>query len=343
MRRALLASLLALTALPATAAAQAQLPDPETLLEGPVAERAPVRIARGGELDFAVRSPTAPGSVTIRISGTSQTDDLGRLHGPDGTWVDNPAAPGGQPGLHEWHADAGFLARRRPGSYWWQVIVDPNPADPAQQPQVGAVERFEVLQPAANRSQRKLHPSFGRRGSGSFYLSNAAFPAGVSGSRFRALARRAGARWGLEARRWTSARAGRRDGYNIAGFSASVPRHALAMQVDYVVGSRRNVVERDLALRPDLPWKGGPGYPALDQFDLESVLLHELSHFAGNKRHTPRCANSPLVVGLAAGEWWRGPSDSWMFGCDAAAATASRSFTGARSTGVVVHRTIRVG
>ena len=61
MRRALLATLLALTALPATAAAQAPLPNPETLLEGPVAERAPATIARDGELDFAVRSPTAPG------------------------------------------------------------------------------------------------------------------------------------------------------------------------------------------------------------------------------------------------------------------------------------------
>ena len=255
MRRALLASLLALIVLPATASAQ--ILDPETLLEGPVAERAPARIARGGELDFAVRSPTAPGSITIRISGTSQTDDLGRLHGPDGSWVDNAATPGVQPDLHEWHADAGFLARRRPGSYWWQVIVNPDGADPAQQPTVGAVERFEVLQPAANRRRHRLHPGYGRQGAGSFYLSNAAFPAGVSGSRFRALARRTAARWGLKARRWTGVRAGRRDGYNIAGFSSSVPREALAMQVDYVVGSRRNVVERDLALRPDLAWQAG--------------------------------------------------------------------------------------
>ena len=148
MRRALLASLLALTALPATAAAQAPLRGLDTLLEGPVAERAPATIARGGELDFAVRSPTAPGSVTIRISGTSQTDDLGGLHGPDGTWVDNPAAPGGQPDLHEWHADAGFLARRRPGSYWWQVIVNPNPADPAGAPtQIVVIEKASVSPP----------------------------------------------------------------------------------------------------------------------------------------------------------------------------------------------------
>jgi hypothetical protein len=342
MRRALLASLLALTALPAAAPAQEPLPDPETLLEAPVAERAPVRIARGGELDFAVRSSTAPGSVTIRISGTSQTDDLGRLHGPDGTWVDNPAAPGVQPDLHEWRADAGFLARRRPGSYWWQVIVNPNPADPAQQPEVGAVERFDVLQPAANRRQTRLHPRHGRGRAGAFYISSAAFPAGVSGNRFRALARRAAARWGLKSRRWTSVRAGRRDGYNIAGFSSSVPRHALAMQVDYVIGSRRNIVERDLVLRPDLPWKSGPGYPALDQFDLESVLVHELSHFAGNKRHRGRCANSPLIVGLAAGEWWRGPRDRWVFGCDAAAATAS-PFAPRTQRGAVVHKVVRVG
>jgi hypothetical protein len=30
---------------------------------------------------------------------------------------------------------------------------------------------------------------------------------------------------------------------------------------------------------------------------------------AGNKRHQPMCANSPMVVALGAGEWWRDTHD----------------------------------
>jgi hypothetical protein len=339
MRRALLATVVALSAWPAvTATAQVQ-PDPETLLTTPTTERAPTRVPLGGELDFAIRSATAPGSISIRVAGTAQIDETGLLHGPDGTWVDNGTAPGLVPDLHEWRPDPGFLARRRAGSYWWQPVLNL----PGQPPVVGQVERFEVVPAAADRTRKRLYPGHGRRGKGRFYLSNAAFPPGVSGSRFRALIRRSAARWGLKARRWTSARAGRRDGFDIAGFSSRVPSFALAMQVDFVVGNRRKVVERDLALRADIPWQAGPGYPAMDEFDLESVLVHELSHFAGNKRHRGRCANSPLIVGLAAGEWWRGPRDRWVFGCDASAAAAANPFGTAPTRGVVLHKTVRVG
>jgi hypothetical protein len=43
------------------------------------------------------------------------------------------------------------------------------------------------------------------------------------------------------------------------------------------------------------------------------VLLHELGHFAGNLRHTPvGCYNTPMVVALGPGEWWRSPTD-WHY------------------------------
>jgi hypothetical protein len=337
MRRALFASLLVLAACPNTASAQAL--DPETLLSGPIAERAPDRIARGGALDFAIRSATAPGSVTIRISGTARVNEGGLLAGPEGSWVDSPAVPGAQPDLHEWQPPAGFLARERPGTYWWQPIVNV----PGQAPIVGQAESFEVVQRAAARRRHRLYPHSGRRGQGGFYLSNAGFPEGVSGSRFRSVVRRSARRWGLRARHWTSAVAGPRDGYNVAGFNARVPDFALAVQVDYVVGPSKRVIERDLALRPDINWQSGPGYPSFEQFDLESVLVHELAHFAGNKRHTRRCVNSPLIVGLASGEWWRGPRDRWVFGCTARAATAANPFAPAPAArGVVIHKTVRV-
>jgi hypothetical protein len=338
MRRALFASLLALTACPATAAAQEPPADPQTLLTTPTAERAPVKVARGGDLDFVIRSATDPGSIKIRISGTAKIDAAGMLTGPKGTYIDNPTSTTAD--LHEWRANARFLARHRPGTYWWQPIL----AVPGQAPVVGQAETFEVIQPAANRRKRKLFPRKGRRGHGSFYLSNVGFPAGVTAERFEALSHSGARRWGLRARRWTAAVAGPRDGYNVAGFNPSVPSFALAVQIDYVVGPSRTIVERDLALRPNINWQAGPGYPAFDQFDLESVLVHELSHFAGNKRHTKRCVNSPLIVGLASGEWWRGPRDSWVFGCKASAATTASPFAPASAKrGVVIHKTVRVG
>jgi hypothetical protein len=321
MRRAVLACLLALAAAtPANA---------QELLPPPAAEHAPAAIARGGALDLAIRSAAPAGTVTIRISGTSETDDHGRLHGPRGTYADHVAAPTTDPTLHEWHPGADFLARRRPGTYWWQAILTGAAAASAEDP-VGPVESFTVTAP--RRAANRLSPAFGRTNREDFYVSSAGFPSGVDPSRFRTVIRRSAARWGLKARRWTSAVAGRADGFQVAGFGR-VPKKALAMQVDYVDRAGR-VRDRDLVIRRDIPWQLGPGYPAMDEYDLESVLIHELSHFAGNKRHRARCANSPLVEALAAGEWWRGPRDRWFFGCDGARTTARAA---------VVHRTVQLG
>jgi hypothetical protein len=39
------------------------------------------------------------------------------------------------------------------------------------------------------------------------------------------------------------------------------------------------------------------------------VLLHEFGHVAGNRRHAPRCRDTPMIVALGRGEWWRSPGD----------------------------------
>jgi hypothetical protein len=85
-------------------------------------------------------------------------------------------------------------------------------------------------------------------------------------------------------------------------------------------------------LRTGEKWSAGPGYPGLDEIDLESVVLHELGHMAGNKKHTARCANSPLGEALGAGEWWRGPRDKWFGDCGAHAS----------SVGTLAHRVVAV-
>jgi hypothetical protein len=340
MRRALLLLLLALLALPAGAAAQdegdtggepaptetpAPTDDPGADdeawtfaaldYEGPAA-----RISRGAKLRFAVRTDAPAGSVVVRVSGSDDTDDEGLLSGEEGDWVDETATPAGE-GVQTWTPPASSILRQRPGHYFWQAYLTGAPAEDAEEP-VGPVRQLTVTQPMALRGRGKLFPRFGRGGNTSFYLSAGEFPGDVSSKRFQTLARTTAARWGLHALRWTSAGAGKQDGFNVAGFSSRVPDDVLGVETDYTLRGR--VIERDLALNANQNWADGPDYPALDEVDLESVLLHELGHMAGNRRHRKHCANSPMIEALGEGEWWRGARDHWFAGC-ARGARAARA------------------
>jgi hypothetical protein len=276
-------------------------------------------ILRGNPLTFAVRTD-AP-AVTVRVAGADSVDADGLLTGADGTWLDAPAAHA-LADLQVWRVPSSSLLRRRPGRYWWQAYVEGEA--------VGPLQALEVKLPAADRGRGRLYPRFGRGGSASFSLSSADLPAAVSAARLKTIARTAAARWGLHAGAWTTRLAGTRDGHSVAGFSPDVPEGVLGLQTDYVRAGR--VVERDLALRAGENWAAGPGYPGLDQIDLESVVLHELGHMAGTKKHTARCVNSPMDEALGAGEWWRGPRDKWFGACGAHAS----------STGTLAHRVVGV-
>jgi hypothetical protein len=232
-------------------------------------------------------------------------------------------------GLMGWAAPSSSVLRRRPGTYYWQAYVQ----DPTGLV-LGPVQKLVVTLPAGDRGRGRLYPRFGRRGSASFLLSSANLPVAVSKGRFRALAGTTAARWGLRASRWTRLVAGARDGHSVAGFSAEVPEGVLGVETDFTSGGR--VVEQDLALNPAEDWAAGPDYPGLAQIDLESVLLHELGHMAGNKRHRALCANSPMIVALGAGEWWHGARDHWFASCSATAARVSSA------SGLLVHRIMRM-
>ncbi len=322
--RLALATVVALLAVPSAASAQTPLP--------PLDYAAPTAsISRGAPLTFAVRTTAPANSVVVRVSGHDDVDESGLLTGEEGTWLDETATPAVE-GIQTWSVPATSVLRQRPGHYYWQAYLTGEAANGAEEP-IGPVQELKVTLPMADRGHGKLFPRFGRRGIKSFYLSSTGFPETVDGTRFKKLANTTASRWGLKALRWTSVEAGVQDGFSVAGFSSRVPAGVLGVQTDYV--KRGRVVESDLALRADERWAEGPSYPALDEVDLESVLLHELGHMAGNKRHRTRCANSPMIEALGAGEWWRGSRDKWFGDCT----------TGARASAVrktFVHRVVRV-
>ena len=308
MRSVLVVVLAALLASPATAAASS------LRYEAPSAS-----VSRGAPLTFAVRTTAA--DVMVRVSANDDVDADGLLAGPEGTWLDEPATQA-LPDLAVWSVPSGSILRQRPGHYFWQAYVEGVA--------IGPVRELTVTTPVADRGRGKLYPRFGRRGSSAFRLSSAHLP--VSAARLRTLARTTATRWGLKARGWTKAMAGVQDGLSVAGFSPGVPSGTLGVQTDFLRDGR--VIERDLALRAGENWAAGPDYPALDQIDLESVLLHELGHMAGNKQHRSRCVSSPLDEALGAGEWWRGSRDKWFGNCSALA----RGSSAAR----LVRRVVRV-
>ena len=159
------------------------------------------------------------------------------------------------------------------------------------------------------------------------------------------IARVAAKRWGLRLAGTTSRAPRSGDGRDTVGFAKDVPSVALGVTrirtVRYyrrengrtrVVAER--VVERDLSLAVNVPWHVGPGPPPSDEVDLQTVIVHELGHYAGNG-HVPNCTNSPMWTGLAPGEWWYGPKDWFQFGCrnapGARASTASARASASRA------------
>jgi hypothetical protein len=228
--------------------------------------------------------------------------------------ADGPARPRrGDAAVYEWRPARSSWFLRRPGIYYWQGYGYGSPR------LVGTASPLEVTMPRSWRRRGQMPRSTGRRGHGSFLLSVRNLPASVPARRFAAVAGASARRWGLRRRGWTSLDPAAADGRNVVGFSSSVPAAALGVERDLLARVYRNgrymgtrLVERDIGLNPLVAWQAGPGYPDADEVDLETVLLHELGHFAGNKRHASRCRNTPMIRGLASGEWWRTPRDRYV-------------------------------
>jgi hypothetical protein len=356
------AALVACALLVAAAPAGAQAPAPT-----PVAPIDSTKVQAGTPVTFTARGR---GALVVHVSASPAAVDGCGAIGEDGGHFDgSPSA--GDATLVEFTAPAGLAG----GEWFWQVS---NAADCA----AGPVRRIvaDGTAPAPTRPARPA-PAPAPATTRTPKLARAAIPqrigtsnhallvlalgkgsSAVSRSRLVTLVRNSTKRWRLDARGPVDRVPRVGDGHSDVGFAgALVSSGALAtttlLRQNYVrvrrvcsastcrtsrtpAGSR--VVERDLALRPDLPWAPGPAYPTTQEIDLETVLLHELGHYAGNLRHTPvGCHDTPMVKALGPGEWWRSPTDWHYDACAGGRARAAGLPVWPRSSFAITERVVQ--
>jgi hypothetical protein len=169
-------------------------------------------------------------------------------------------------------------------------------------------------------------------------------PAGVDAKRLYDLSEESARRWKMAVIGNSSADPGVRDNAQVIGFSRATNPKALGVTSIWtrtryrvksvktctrVRGKKRcktvkkyvrdgvEVVERDIQLNPFVKWEQGPAYPAADEYDLESTILHEIGHFANPMKdnHVFGCENSPMIDAISPGEFWRDADDWVRYGC----------------------------
>jgi hypothetical protein len=308
MRRCrLLAHAIAAVALIAAATAtSAEAAGEPIALSGP-ADGA--RVAAGVAVGLQARSFAGDTGLVLRISASPEPVDACGTIGRDvaeaaGVPLTNDLA------LYEFPAGRWY---DRPGTWYWQV----HRAEPDGSCTVSEARRITLTSATGPRPDlaglsTELIPSrIGSTNGTSYVVRTGGIPAGVPRERFVALVRNAGRRWRLHSVGTLPGRPVFGNGRSEVGFSTpDVPSEALAVTITGRSFRRARTIERDLILRADLPWEAGPAHPARNEVDLQTVILHEFGHVAGNRFHVPRgCRDTPMVIGLAGGEWWRSTTD----------------------------------
>ena len=324
---------------PATATAQSAPPVPLTPADGVTidADAFPLFSARGD------------GALTVRLARTAGVlDSCTPVSGNVVEVTGTPAA--GDPALQTFALPAALA----PGLWYWQVVRR-SPCAHGEvrkvtvtsgsgvDPELPSAPEAPALLPRLSRAPIPLR--IGASNHAQMVLAVAGVPRGVTRARFATLARNSAARWRLGLRGPADRVPALRDGHSDIGFNAAlVPPQALGItivqtrtrvSVRFHCAAGRctttrhigptQVVERDVAFRTDVPWEAGPAHPDANHVDLETAIIHELGHAAGNARHTALgCYDTPMVVGLANGEWWRSPQDWSYRRCDAGARASAR-------------------
>jgi len=306
--------------------------------------------------------------VRVIISRASATDADGLLLQGDAVDLGYASPNRLAPSIYEWAAPAGDAFLHRPGTYYWQAFTVVGPTGAGRLGVAGPVQAFDVALPASARARGRIPRAIGRaRDGASFELNLRGVPAAIDPPRFARLVGITARRWGLRRHGTTSAVPGVRDGRSVVGFGTRLKSGALGEELEYVLRTYRQrricfagicsaagprtlvssrVVERDVVIDSRVAWEEGPEYPSGDQYDLETVLIHELGHFAGNRRHATRCdQSSPMIDTIFNGEWWRTPGDAFVV-CPTPRGTGQVSAAGlrpARRAGRLVTRQIVVG
>jgi hypothetical protein len=273
------------------------------------------RLTAGADPGLQARGVAGDTGLELRVSRSAQPVDACLRIG-----AEVAQAPGrvsaADPALFSFATGAWYAT---PGTYYWQVVR--TGADGS----CAATEARQLVLASgvpsgpdlAGLSSERIPGRIGSSNGASFVIRTGGIPAGVDRARYLTLVRNAARRWRLHSLGTVPGRPVFGNGRSEVGFStAQVPRQALAVTV---FGRRRSDGrrERDLILRADLPWEQGPDHPTRGRIDLQTVLLHEFGHVAGNRFHVPRgCRDTPMVVGLATGEWWRSTTDYSYRACN---------------------------
>jgi len=311
-RLALLAGLGALLAGALAAAPAVAAPGDPLTLTGPANG---AQATAGLAPSLQVRSVPGDSGLALRVSRSPQPVDACM-----GIGAEVAGAPGRasavDPALYDFPTGAWYDT---PGTYYWQVVrTGADGSCTASEIRALVLVAAVPARPElAGLSAERIPARIGTSNGATFRIRTGGLPPNVSRARFLAIVRNSARRWRLHSAGTVPGRPVFGNGRSEVGFSTrQVPRQALAVTI--VGRGRDGRRERDLILRSDLPWDQGPSHPTRRQIDLQTVILHEMGHVAGNPRHVPRgCTNTPMVVGLATGEWWRSTTDFSYRACNA--------------------------
>jgi hypothetical protein len=296
---------------------------------------------RDAPLTISAADPSEPSELYVTVSSSQSVDANGAL---DGIQSESFILGGPLFSFTLHYVDETYFLSV-PGTYYWQV--ERFDCDYPDCRALSPVRSFEIREPITH--SEPIPASAGRQvGTSrphSFLLYPGRRPPQVSLDRLQAIAARGAGRWGIAFRGQTAATPGTSDGIQSVGFSGDDLRGALARTIiskrrvyrPGIVHCKRihghrvchrgpprgtwKVVEEDIKIDPNWAWAPGPRYPTNSEFDLESTLLHEFGHFAGNG-HVHGCINSPMVDLLAPGDWWRAADDWNRYGCTGATPAA---------------------
>jgi hypothetical protein len=301
-----LAAVAAVAAAPAVAA-----PGDPLAPSGPAAG---ARLTAGASPSLRARSVAGDTGLELRVSRLpAAIDACGRINAEVAQAQGTPVAD--DPALYDFPTARWYDTA---GTYYWQVIrTGADGSCLATTPRRLVLTAALPVRPElAGLSRERVPRSIGSSNGATFVIRTGGVPAGVSRARFLALVRNSGRRWRLHSAGTLPGRPRFGNGRSEVGFStAQVPRQALAVTV--IGRPRAGGRERDLILRADIPWESGPEHPTRARIDLETVILHELGHVAGNRFHVPRgCRDTPMVVALDTGEWWRSTTDFSYRACN---------------------------